>query len=258
MPDIDDSKSKDRKLGDEWMDWDGSSVPESTDARKRVFLAIAVISTMVLIAAGYGFIWLIEPRLISLGESIPRFVYWVYYCFCGVLLAWLALFTVSVVTKRPISRWLMIPKLVNRLLSIVLAIGQIFNVPRDKLTNSFLKVHNLFLGKKSLNTEAERLLLLLPRCLTKEANKSLREMRDRYRIKLATVGGGSEARKKIREIRPKIIIAVACERDLLSGFKEVNTQIPVIGFPNKRPEGPCKNTCVNLHEIEQTIKNCLA
>ena len=41
------------------------------------------------------------------------------------------------------------------------------------------------------------------------------------------------------------------------GFREVNTQIPVIGFPNQRPEGPCKNTCVDLNEIEKTIVRCL-
>ena len=74
---------------------------------------------------------------------------------------------------------------------------------------------------------------------------------------MSTVGGGNAARKKIKELRPRLIIAVACERDLLSGFREVNKQIPVIGFPNKRPEGPCKNTCVDLSEIEATIQKCI-
>ena len=54
-----------------------------------------------------------------------------------------------------------------------------------------------------------------------------------------------------------MIIAIACERDLLSGFKDVNTHIPVIGFPNRRPEGPCKNTCVDLDRIEDAVKRCL-
>jgi hypothetical protein len=139
----------------------------------------------------------------------------------------------------------------------VVAVGKILGISRDRLTNSFLKVHNLFLGSGPLKTSPDNLLLLMPRCLTKDNNKRLRELRDKYQFHMATAGGGSEARKKIRQIRPKLIIAIACERDLMSGFKDVNTHIPVIGFPNYRPEGPCKNTCVDLTKIEETINNCL-
>lgn len=79
-----------------------------------------------------------------------------------------------------------------------------------------------------------------PRCLNKENNIRLRQLRDHYHFQMATADGGTEARLKIKEVRPKVIIAIACERDLISGFKEVNPYIPVIGFPNFRPEGPCK------------------
>lgn len=250
------TKKPDRRLGDEWVDWDGR-LPESTEADYRVFLGMAVAATVLIILGATLFWWLIYPRLELLGAAVARIVTATVLTFCGALIIWLLLFVFSVVTRRPITRRLIIPQLVNRLLAIVLAIGRILGISRDRMTNSFMKVHNLFLGKKPVKTESERLLVLLPRCLTKDNNKQLRQMRDRYQIKMFTVGGGTEARKKIHEVRPKMIIAVACERDLLSGFKEVNTQIPVIGFPNHRPEGPCKNTCVDLDEIEQTIKNCL-
>ncbi|MFN2189709.1 MAG: DUF116 domain-containing protein, partial [Candidatus Promineifilaceae bacterium] len=39
----------------------------------------------------------------------------------------------------------------------------------------------------------------------------LRQLRDEYRFQMAVVGGGTEARAKIRQIRPSVIIAVACD-----------------------------------------------
>jgi len=149
------------------------------------------------------------------------------------------------------------PRLVNKLLGLATTLGKILGISKDRLANSFLKIHNMIIGSRPARTEPERLLVLTPRCLTKENNSQLRILRDKYHFQMATAGGGSEARMKIKEVRPRVVIAIACERDLLSGFKEVNPYIPVIGFPNRRPEGPCKNTCVDLAEIEQAIKKCL-
>lgn len=250
-------KITDRKLGDEWADWDGTGGAESTETDYRVFVGIAIISTIVLVMAAGLFLWLIHPRLMSMGMVVADTISMVFFAFCGIVLAWLILFVISALTRWPLTRWIVIPQLVNKLLSLVMAVGKVFGISRDRLTNSFLKVHNVFLGAKPSRTEPERLLLLLPRCLTKENFKVLRQLRDRYGFQMATVGGGTEARKKIVESAPEIIIAIACERDLMSGFREVNVHTPVIGFPNQRPEGPCKNTCVDLTEIEQSIRRCL-
>ncbi|SYZ72822.1 conserved hypothetical protein [Candidatus Zixiibacteriota bacterium] len=248
-------KKTDRKLGDEWLDWDGTAGTESTEADYRVFLGLAVLSTVLLIVIAGLFLWLIYPRLSALGTFLPRLFSLIFIIFGAILFLWLLLFVWSAVTRSPITRLIAIPKLVNRLLSLVTMLGKILGVSRDRLTNSFLKIHNMILGSRPSRTEPERLLLLLPRCLTKETNHRLRELRDKYQFKMATVGGGSEARLKIRESRPKMVIAIACERDLISGFKEINPYIPVIGFPNRRPEGPCKNTCVDPDLIERAIRN---
>jgi hypothetical protein len=58
-------------------------------------------------------------------------------------------------------------------------------------------------------------------------------------------------------MRPQAIIAVACERDLVSGLQDVAPKIPVFAIPNKRPEGPCKNTFINIEELEASIKDFL-
>jgi len=239
------------------LDWDGSGTPESTETDYRVFLGLAIFSTFLLILSAGIFLWLIYPRLTDTGALLPKLFSILFLIFGGILLLWLLLFVWAAITGRPITRIVIIPQMVNRLLTLVIFVGRVFGISKEKLTNSFLKVHNIIIGSKPVRTEPKKLLLLLPRCLTKETNIRLRKLRNEYDFQMATVGGGSEARLKIREIRPKVIIAIACERDLLSGFKDVNTHIPVIGFPNRRPEGPCKNTCIEISQIENAIKDCL-
>lgn len=60
------------------------------------------------------------------------------------------------------------------------------------------------------------------------------------------------ARNIIKRLCPKAIVAVACERDLSSGIKDIKL-IPVLGIVNERPEGPCCNTRVNLAKVEEAI-----
>jgi len=250
-------KARDRKLGDEWLDWDGRSAPASTETGARLFLVLAVLTTAAVISAAGLFLWLISPRLSELSAVLPRLFSILFFAFAGILVFWLVLFAWSAARHRPISRWLAVPRLINRLLSLVIGLGRIFGVSTDRLTNSFLKVHNLFVGAVPRLIAPERLLVLAPRCLTRENNVRLRRLRDHFGFKMAVVDGGAAARMKIREVRPHLVIAIACERDLISGFREVNPMIPVIGIPNQRPEGPCKNTCVDLTTIEDTILRCL-
>ena len=55
------------------------------------------------------------------------------------------------------------------------------------------------------------------------------------------------------ENKPKAAIAVACERDLTSGIQDMR-HIPVLGVFNKRPNGPCVDTLINIHEVEDAIR----
>ena len=76
---------------------------------------------------------------------------------------------------------------------------------------------------------------------------------DRHDCLVHTVPGGELARKLIREHKPSRIIAVACERDLVSGIQDVAPVIPTFAVPNCRPEGPCKNTVVDIKRIEEAL-----
>ena len=54
------------------------------------------------------------------------------------------------------------------------------------------------------------------------------------------------------DIRPKGIIAVACERDLTSGIVDVG-EMDVIGILIDRPNGPCIDTKVDIKKLEEAI-----
>ena len=179
-------KTIDRKLGDEWLDWDGKGTPESTDTDSRVFLGLAILTTFLLILAAGLFLWLIYPRLISAGSLVAEMFSILFLAFGAVLLVWLLLFVWAAITRRPITRFVIIPHLVNKLLSLVTAVGRVMGISKERLTNSFLKVHNIIIGSRSVRAASDRLLLLLPRCLTRETNIALRKLRDAYGFRMAT------------------------------------------------------------------------
>jgi len=60
----------------------------------------------------------------------------------------------------------------------------------------------------------------------------------------------------IVEKRPKLVLAVACERDLTSGIKDCYP-LPVIGILNLRPHGPCFNTVVDAAAIDAALQQVL-
>ena len=129
-------------------------------------------------------------------------------------------------------------------------------------TIKFIK-KNLLSNHKKLNT-----LILLPHCLqyskciykiTFDINNckkcmkcvvgnflNLKEKNESINIAVAT--GGTLARKKIKEFIPDIIIAVACERDLISGIFDAYPFL-VYGMFNSRPNGDCIDTKINFQEI---------
>ena len=82
--------------------------------------------------------------------------------------------------------------------------------------------------------------------------KELLEIKEKYNTKIFVATVGTLARKIIIDNRPKAVIAVACERDLTSGVRDVS-KIPVLGVFNFRPNGPCIDTNINIKEVEEAI-----
>ena len=69
--------------------------------------------------------------------------------------------------------------------------------------------------------------------------------------------GGTLARQTVKNIRPKAVLAIACERDLTSGIQDVYP-LPAVGVMNIRPYGPCYNTRVDMALVRQEIENMIS
>jgi len=78
------------------------------------------------------------------------------------------------------------------------------------------------------------------------------DIQEQYGITVKVVSGGTAARAITSEINPELIIAVACERELASGIRDVGEH-SVIGINNEAPNGPCNQTTVDIHLIRQYL-----
>ncbi|MBI4774871.1 MAG: DUF116 domain-containing protein [Deltaproteobacteria bacterium] len=249
------SRKQDRKLGDEWSDWSGdldALEPAITESKLK-FMALGLV-TVLLMTAGCLLLWyLAEPRLQQLAPAWRWAVHsllvfgLVFPGLMYVLLFIQVVFDIRILPYRFSERFLffLLPKAVW--------LGRRLGQSRDKVGHSFIKVNNAVTRLQGSQVGEPTLLILLPRCLQVSVRKEIKQMAQEYPCRMTTVRGGEEARKEIQKQRPDFIIAMACERDLITGIKDVALSVPVIGIPNQRPEGPCKNTLIPVEEFRAAL-----
>lgn len=64
---------------------------------------------------------------------------------------------------------------------------------------------------------------------------------------------GTLARQIVIKTSRKLALAIACERDLMSGIQDVYP-LPAVGVLNIRPNGPCFNTHVDMAEVRRPLE----
>jgi hypothetical protein len=160
---------------------------------------------------------------------------------------------------------------VSILYPVVIRLGKLFKIAQDKIQRSFVEVNNQLVKARRGSMNPGRLLVLLPHCLqdrdctnritTNEKNcrrcgrckvGDLLALGERYGVHVRIATGGTLAREAVKQLRPKAIVAVACERDLTSGILDC-IPLPVLGVTNERPNGPCHNTTVRPEAVENAI-----
>lgn len=167
---------------------------------------------------------------------------------------------------------LLIRTLLHELYPALIWLTGFFKIDRDALGIAYIQTNNHIIHGLVDKVPAEKVLILLPHCLQwsecphKVAGDGsrcvscgrcligdLRTLAKSMALPLVIATGGTLARKAIAENRPHLIIAVACERDLAAGIYDMR-KIPVIGLLNERPEGPCKNTQVDMKALEGLLE----
>jgi hypothetical protein len=247
---------RDRKLGDEWADWNGTTNPTDLeiDEKVRTFLALAAAAVLIIVASVQLGWYLAKPRIEQLSLFLSHLIEWSAFVVAIFLVLLVGLETLLLVRfKKSLFPYAWAGRLLLFLLSKSMWLGQKFGISRDRVGNSFIKVHNLMLRTHAGELRGDVLLILLPRCLEKETRRQVIERANGRAVRIVTAAGGEEARRAIKEYRPSLILAIACERDLISGIKDVAERIPILAIPNKRPEGPCKNTHLQLAELDEAL-----
>jgi hypothetical protein len=248
--------TKDRKLGDEWLDWDGTTRPgeNETDEKPGTFFALALGSVLIVIACILAGWYLAKPRIDQFGPLSSDIIEWFVLVLAAIIFVLAALETILILRYHTsIFPYVWTERLLLSLLSKSMWLGPKLGISKDRVGNSFIKAHNLVVKSHAREINTNTLLVLLPRCLQREARQQIAERMNGKDVKIVTAAGGEEARKAIRQYRPSLILAVACERDLISGIRDVARKVHVLAIPNLRPEGPCKNTHLSLDAFDEAL-----
>ncbi|MGE5405692.1 MAG: DUF116 domain-containing protein [Candidatus Saccharibacteria bacterium] len=165
---------------------------------------------------------------------------------------------------------------VNILLPVLMALSGLFKSHRKSIMIFYIKLNNTIIKALPRKYQPQNILILLPHCLQNSScpykvtnfidncrkclNCSIgriKEKADNYRITgLEVVTGGTSALNVVKRIKPELVIAVACERDLTAGIAGIKG-IPAIGLLNERPYGPCINTRIGMEEFSETLASVL-
>jgi len=246
------------------------------EAKKRLYIGLLVISLVLALLTLTGFWWLIFSDWLEVQQQLLLVI--------GIVLTLLFLACCLGIGAIVFTLWLEKPipflesfiRIVLKLFSpTIVQIGEMLDLEKEKIEDSFIEVNNQLVRTKSRQLKPEQILLLLPHCLQKascprkitiDINNcqhcggcvvgKLIEMAEHYQTHLAIVTGGTAARKKLIETRPKAIVAVACQRDLVSGIQDAYP-LPVLGVLNERPQGPCYNTSVDLNKVQESVEYLL-
>ena len=248
----------------------------STDGKgkKRIFILLGMVMMLCYFAI-FGVIWLLmttssqELRQVMMTGFAALVV-------CTFLLMGAGLtFLVIGLLRRSASP--VVQKIGRNIVDffypMTMWVGRLFGVSKEEIEDSYIKINNQMTVSQDRKYRPEEILILAPHCLQntncphkitidvqnchrcgKCSVAGLLDIAEETGVNLVVASGGTFARKLAKEYQPKAIVAIACERDLTSGIKDMNAQhIPVVGVLNERPNGPCYNTTVQICKVRQAL-----
>jgi hypothetical protein len=246
----------DRRLGHEWDEWDGKPLPNQGDfdSSPRLFFAWSALTLLVGGGLTAFLIYILNPRLALMHPVIPG-VLWAAWGLGGLALGgWWLLMGLGYALNRPVlPEWLAERGPLLGLMRFTSGVAGRFG-RRDWVENAAVKVYNALAAVRGRKVATGELLLLIPRCLSKETLDGVLGIAGRYGVPVFVATRGQLARRVIRERRPRAVVAVACERDMVTGLHDVAGKVPVLGLTMTLPAGPCKDARLNLGQLEAWVR----
>jgi len=251
-----------------------NEVKKNSVHRKFVFLLVIMFGVIVFSVIGL--------MLLTRGQN--QHLYKLTFSIIASTLAIIGLLLLSMIfTVMLLWYDYPIPKASKRIIEVsittvypvMLFLGKLLKYDKNTIRRAFTELNNKLIFSNVYRLEGNNILILTPHCIQKsfcphkittdiknckrcgKCNvDNLIGLEEKYGVNFRVMTGGTLARKTIKDLRPKAIVAIACERDLISGLQDVK-KLPIIAVINKRPEGPCVNTSVDLDEVERAIKHFL-
>ena len=215
--------------------------------KKRLFIGMLSLVTLLTAALLFGIWYIGVPGLAQIQPLLP----W----------AMGALLSLTVVVSF------------FGIFNMVLAIAGLPYVPWMK--RQTYELINLLFHRMHIRVPADRLLVVTPHCLqlvscphkvTRDPNNCKRcggcnvgdlvALAEEMGFHFFIATGGTLARQVVYKTRPKAVLAIACERDLMSGIQDVYP-LPAVGVLNIRPNGPCYNTSVDMAEVRAQLEQII-
>ncbi len=251
----------------------------SDGRRKRIFVQLAAAAAVIIA----GLLMMVAYLLVTRTEIVRSALVFILQAgtatFLGIAIISLGAIVILIATGIHSGYWERVvrPFVVRLMLPLAVVVGRFIGISRDEVQGSFLSVNNALIGGRGrVPLESSEILVLLPRCLqwadcpykvSQEVHQCRRcgrcaisdivEETDALGVATFVSTGGTQARRLVKERRPKVIVAVACERELTEGIRDVGN-IPVVAVINDRPEGPCFNTDVDAGCVTLAIKELIA
>lgn len=249
----------DRRLGHEWDEWNGQPLPNqgNYDSPPSLFFLWSAATLLAMFAAVSLVLFLLAPRLALLHPAIPRTAWAALATVAAGTTVWWGLLALAFAFRTP----LLPERLAERgpflgLMGLTSRVAARFG-RRDWVENASVKVYNRLAMMRKRKVGQGELLVLIPRCLSKATLDGVLGIAGKYGVPVFVATRGQLARRVIRERRPRAVVAVACERDMVSGLHDVAGKIPVLGLTMTLPAGPCKDALLDLPQLEEWVRSYL-
>ncbi len=148
--------------------------------------------------------------------------------------------------------------------------------PSIMLQRALIRLNNRVTRWRHVRAEPRRVLLLVAHCLQSSACgrhltraggdtcarcgkcpvDALMALRDRTGVQCQIAGGGRQALARVKASDVDVVVAVACEKELVQGIVGAFPK-PVLAVCNTRPLGDCHDTRADLAEVEAAVREVL-
>lgn len=250
----------DRRLGHEWDEWDGAPLPNggNYDSPPSLFFRWSMTALLVGLGIIALVLYLLDPRLATIDPRLPSIAWFTLAGIAATALLWWTALVLSYLTHRVLLPALLGERgLFLRVMRLTSRVASWFG-KRDWVENAAVKVYNTLALLRTRKVGTGELLLLIPRCLSRVTLDTVLALAGKYGVPVFVATRGQLARRVIRERRPRAVVAVACERDMVTGLHDVAGKVPVLGLTMTLPAGPCKDAALDYVMLERYLKAFVA